>query len=73
MNTGTVTVDPPTSASRVRKARLERPVVRYRLSAFRCTRCSLDTIRDWNTDQWWSLDPTDYGREGSTDKSGEPS
>lgn len=37
------------------------------LSAFRCPDCSLDTIWDRDTDDWWTLEPADYGPQGSDD------
>lgn len=35
------------------------------LIATRCTACRLDTVWDARNDQWWTLDDTDYGPEGS--------
>lgn len=37
----------------------------YRLFAFRCHHCQVDTVWDTDTDEWWTLDHTDYGDEGS--------
>lgn len=37
------------------------------LSAFRCPDCLLDTVWDRDTDEWWTLDASDYGPEGSDD------
>lgn len=37
------------------------------LFAFRCQSCQLDTVWDKRTDEWWVLDDSDYGVEGSTD------
>jgi hypothetical protein len=37
------------------------------LSVFRCPDCHLDTVWDRDTDEWWTLDESDYGPEGSTD------
>jgi hypothetical protein len=44
---------------------LARPI--YWLTAFRCSSCHLDTVWDRRTDEWWDLDPSDYGDDGSTD------
>lgn len=41
------------------------PIVQ--LVAFRCPDCRLDTVWDKETDEWWTLDESDYGDEGSTD------
>lgn len=41
------------------------PVIR--LHAFRCPHCLHDTVWDCEQDQWWDLDPGDYGPDGSTD------
>lgn len=38
----------------------------YRLFVFRCPDCHLDTVWDMNTDEWWELDETDYGPDGSS-------
>lgn len=38
----------------------------WRLHAFRCTDCKHDVVWDRDTDEWWTLDHTDYGDEGST-------
>ncbi|MDP9820403.1 hypothetical protein [Nocardioides massiliensis] len=35
------------------------------LHAFRCHHCQLDTVWDTATDEWWVLDHTDYGDDGS--------
>lgn len=37
------------------------------LHAFRCPDCQLDTVWDQRTDEWWVLDASDYGPQGSTD------
>jgi hypothetical protein len=37
------------------------------LAAFRCPECHLDTVWDRDTDEWWTLDESDYGDQGSTD------
>lgn len=36
------------------------------LHAFRCHHCQLDTVWDTVTGEWWTLDHTDYGAEGSS-------
>lgn len=36
-----------------------------RLFASRCSDCEHDTVWDEETDEWWDLDHTDYGPEGS--------
>lgn len=36
------------------------------LHAHRCHHCHLDTVWDTTTDEWWTLDHTDYGPEGSS-------
>jgi hypothetical protein len=41
-------------------------VALWRLHAFRCQDCRLDSVCDTDTDEWWDLDHTDYGPEGST-------
>lgn len=43
-----------------------RPSLRT-LTAFRCPDCHLDTVWDRDTDDWWTLDETDYGPAGSHD------
>lgn len=43
-----------------------RPVALYRLHAFRCPDCRHDVVWDVDTDEWFDLDHTDYGPEGST-------
>lgn len=35
------------------------------LTAFRCHHCQLDTVWQYEGDEWWTLDHTDYGDEGS--------
>lgn len=35
------------------------------LIAHRCHHCNLDTVWDMTSDEWWTLDHTDYGNEGS--------
>lgn len=37
------------------------------LFAFRCPDCGLDTVWDMRTDEWWLLEESDYGADGSTD------
>lgn len=37
------------------------------LAAFRCPDCRNDTVWDRETDEWWTLDESDYGDEGSAD------
>lgn len=37
----------------------------YRLVAYRCPDYQLDTVWDTDTGQWWTLDHTDYGDNGS--------
>lgn len=37
------------------------------LTALRCPNCSLDTVWDRSTDEWWVLDAADYGSAGSAD------
>ena len=36
------------------------------LTAFRCHHCNLDSVWDWTTNEWWLLDHTDYGDDGSS-------
>lgn len=36
------------------------------LHVYRCHHCQLDTVWDTETDEWWTLDHTDYGDEGSS-------
>lgn len=36
-----------------------------RLHALRCPDCLHDTVWDPGNDEWWDLDPTDYGDDGS--------
>jgi hypothetical protein len=36
-----------------------------RLFAFRCPSCGLDTVWDEELDEWWTLDGSDYGDDGS--------
>jgi len=40
-------------------------LVLFRLHAFRCQDCRHDVVWDIDTDEWWDLDHTDYGPEGS--------
>ena len=35
------------------------------LIAHRCHHCELDTVWDTSSDEWWTLDHTDYGHDGS--------
>ena len=37
----------------------------WRLRAYRCPDCKLDTVWDIDTDDWWTLDHTDYSDDGS--------
>lgn len=37
----------------------------YRLYAYRCPDCQFDTVWDTETGEWWTLDHTDYGDDGS--------
>jgi len=37
----------------------------FRLHAYRCQDCRHDVVWDHDTDEWWDLDHTDYGPEGS--------
>lgn len=67
MNNGTVTADMPQQVARIRRANLCEPVVRWRLTVFRCPDCRHDVVWDTRTDQWWDLDYTDYGPDGSKD------
>lgn len=39
------------------------PVIR--LCVFRCPGCKQDSVWDTTTGEWWDLDHTDYGPEGS--------
>jgi len=36
------------------------------LYAFRCPSCGVDEVWDIRTDEWWTLDETDYGPGGSS-------
>lgn len=36
-----------------------------RLVVYRCPECQLDEVWDIQADEWWTLDHTDYGPEGS--------
>lgn len=47
-------------------AHKRRPRAVWRLYAFRCPDCQLDVVWDTDTDEWWTLDHTDYGSEGSS-------
>lgn len=47
-------------------AHKRKPRALWRLHAYRCPDCKLDTVWDHDTDQWWTLDFTDYGPEGSS-------
>lgn len=62
---GTVTADWPDGVAAIRQARLRERVTRWRLSVFRCPDCRHDTVWDMRTDQWWDLDHSDYGPDGS--------
>ena len=37
------------------------------LQLYRCRGCGHDHVFDLFTNEWWDLDATDYGPEGSTD------
>lgn len=37
----------------------------YDLVAFRCTHCAHDQVWDMRSDEWWDLEPEDYGPRGS--------
>ena len=37
----------------------------WRLHAFRCQDCRHDMVWDTHTGEWWDLDHTDYGPDGS--------
>jgi hypothetical protein len=53
--------------ARLRKLAHKRAqVALWRLYAFRCQDCRHDQVWDTDTDEWWDLDHTDYGTEGST-------
>lgn len=47
-------------------AHKRKPRALWRLRAYRCPDCKLDTVWDTDTDEWWTLDHTDYGHEGSS-------
>lgn len=51
-------------APRIGRARFQE-VTKRALYAFRCPDCLLDTVWDMWSDEWWDLDHTDYGPEGS--------
>lgn len=38
-----------------------------RIVAFRCPDCGRDEVWDKRTDEWWTLDESDYGSDGSAD------
>lgn len=46
-------------------AHKRKPRSLWRLYAYRCPDCRLDTVWDTDTDEWFTLDHTDYGAEGS--------
>lgn len=46
-------------------AHKRKPIALWRLHAFRCPSCKMDTIWDIDTDEWWNLDESDYGDDGS--------
>jgi hypothetical protein len=53
--------------ARLRKLAHKRAQVALRrLDAIRCQDCRHDQVWDTDTDEWWDLDHTDYGTEGST-------
>lgn len=47
-------------------AHKRKPRALWRLRAYRCPDCKLDTVWDTFTDEWWTLDHTDYGPDGSS-------
>ena len=47
-------------------AHKRKPRALYRLFAHRCPDCKHDVVWDTDTDDWWDLDHTDYGPDGST-------
>lgn len=46
-------------------AHKDAPLAHWRLYAYRCQDCRHDVVWDTDTDEWWDLDHTDYGPEGS--------
>ena len=42
-----------------------KPVALVRLFVWRCPGCLLDVVWDIDTDEWFDLDHTDYGPDGS--------
>jgi hypothetical protein len=78
VNRGVVAVSPATTQAeldydaenRRRLGRLahKRPLIAFvRLHVFRCPDCKTDLVWDTDTDEWWTLDDTDYGDDGSVD------
>ena len=47
-------------------AHKRKSIALWRLYAFRCPDCRLDTVWDHDTDEWWTLDHTDYSDAGSS-------
>lgn len=64
-NIGVRTIVYGENVERVGKGRLHAREMKATLHAHRCPACLLDTVWDPWTDEWWDLDPTDYGDEGS--------
>lgn len=75
-NRGMVALSPSTTREQIaerdeNKRRLGRlahkspSLALWRLFAFRCSDCKLDTVWDTDTNAWWLLDHTDYGDDGS--------
>lgn len=60
MNQGVVHPPATPGAVNLRRSLLQ-------LTAFRCPDCHLDTVWDRDTDDWWVLDESDYGPQGSHD------
>lgn len=76
LNVGTVCHSPRTTHAelrhdaenrkRLRRLAYKRPLLAtMRLYAFRCQDCRADEVWDRKTDEWWTLDHTDYGDNGS--------
>lgn len=56
---------PPFTASGVQARPRGDFGVRYGLRAMRCPDCGSVTVWDLTSDEWWTLDESDYGPEGS--------
>lgn len=52
-------------AGRVVASRTRKPRALWRLYVWRCGTCKLDTVWDTDADEWFTLDHTDYGDDGS--------